>query len=319
MDGFLSMIYTVKGTLNVSECGNVLMHEHIGCIANDLLDIFKDKWLDKKELVEFAVKILKNLKKQYGVGLFVDGTPIDLGRDVFLIKEVSEKADIPIVVSSGLYYFPSLYTSGRSEAEIASWFIKEFEEGIEGTNIKPGILKAASDGGAISSDNKKRLTAMGIVQKETNLPIYLHSAHNGNTKMQLEILQRNISDSEKIIVGHTGQKPDAEYLEGILSEGCYICMDQCHCTNYSMQAVGNALAVLCKRGYSDKILLSNDLCIYSDFTPRANNGLNLSVTRHTEKFGHIFEDVYNSFTENGGREKDWNKMMRENPIKVLNV
>ena len=313
------MIYTAKGALNASECGNVLMHEHIGCIANDLLCIFKDKWLDKKELAEFAAKILKSLKKQYGVGLFVDGTPIDLGRDVFLIREVSEKADIPIVVSSGLYHFPSLYTSGRSETEIASWFIKEFEEGIEGTDIKPGILKAASDGGAISSDNEKRLTAMGIVQKETDLPIYLHSAHDGNTKRQLEILKRNIKDSEKIIVGHTGQKPDSEYLEDILSEGCYICMDQCYFTSYSMDEVGNALAVLCKKGYADRILLSNDLCIYSDFAPRSNNGFDLSVARHTEKFGHIFEAVYNSFMENGGSEKDWNKMMRENPIKVLNV
>ena len=99
------MIYTAKGALNASECGNVLMHEHIGCIANDLLNIFKGKWLDKKELAEFAAKILKNLKKQFGVGLFVDGTPIDLGRDVLLIKEVSEKAQITLVFQAYTNYF----------------------------------------------------------------------------------------------------------------------------------------------------------------------------------------------------------------------
>ena len=317
--GELIVINTVSGLIEATDFGNVLMHEHIGCISNDLMHIFKNKWLNKQKLADYASEVLKNIKREYGVGLFVDGTPIDLGRDVLLIKKVSEQTDIPIVVSSGLYHYPSLYTSYRSEKEIASWFISEFEVGIEGTNIKPGILKVASDYGILSKDNEKRLTAMSIVQRETHLPIYVHSVHDGETQRQIEILCNNIIDREKIIIGHAALNPDAEYLQSILDAGCYICMDQCHCTKHSIETIGKTLSALCQKGYSDKILLANDLCIYSDFAARNNNGLNLFISQQTERFGHIFKVVHNSFLENGGSERYWNKMLKGNPIKVLDV
>ena len=314
------MIYTATGTINATNCGNVLMHEHIGCISNDMLHIFKQKWLDKAKLADFAVEILGLLKTNYDVGLIVDGTPIDLGRDVLLIKEVSERSNIPIVVSTGLYHYPSMYTSGHTETEIAFWFIDEFENGMEGTDIKPGILKAASDFGGITPDNQKRLSAMAIVQKETNLPIYVHSAHTSNlVEKQLEILLKIIRNPEKIIIGHAALNPNIEHLEKILSKGCYICMDQCHCTTYSIDSIGKAIAALCRRGYTDKILFSNDLCIYSDFGTRKNTGLHLSANQQADNFGYIFKVVHNSFLENGGNEKDWYKMFAKNAIDILNI
>ena len=139
------MIYTVTGIKEKTDYGKVLMHEHIGCISNDMIQAFGKEWLDKKKLADFAVDILKMMKTKYGVGMIVDGTPIDLGRDIMLIKEVSERADMPIVASTGLYHYPSQITTTNDAEEIASWFIGEFENGIEGTDIKPGILKVASD------------------------------------------------------------------------------------------------------------------------------------------------------------------------------
>ena len=296
------------------------MHEHIGCISNDLVRVFGKKWLDKEKLADFAVEILIALKEKYGIGLFVDGTPIDLGRDILLIKEVSVRANIPIVVSTGLYHYPSLFTSGHAETEIASWLIDEFENGIEGTDIKPGILKVASDFNGITKDNEKRLSAIAIAQKETNLPVYVHSVHKPDlAQNQLDILQRNINSPDKIIFGHTSLNPDSEYLERILDKGCYICMDQCHCTKHSMDAIGKTFVQLCLKGYTDKILLSNDLCIYTDFGTREITGLHLTAEQQVEKFGHIFNTVYDSFIKNGGNREDWDVMFRKNPIKVLNV
>ena len=314
------MIHTVTGLIPPSDFGNILMHEHIGCMSNDLIHMFGENWLNKERLADFAVNILKNLKMKYGVGLIVEATPIDLGRDVLLIKKISKRLEIPIVASTGLYHYPSLYTSGHSTIEIASWFIREFEEGIEGTDIKPGILKVASDFCGITTDNEKRLTAMAIVQKETNLPIYVHSVHiSGLVERQMKILLRSIKTPEKIIIGHAAIKPDVEYLERILNRGCYICVDQCHCTNNSIDSIGKALATLCGKGYTDKIILSNDLCIYTDFGTRKNTGFHLSIEQQTEKFGHIFTVVYESFLENGGNKEDWDMMFKKNPIKILDV
>lgn len=314
------MINTVLGKINAKDLGNILMHEHIGCISNDMMYVFKEKWLDKKKLSDFAAEIFRNLKTKYGVGLIVDGTPIDIGRDVSLIKDVSKRSNIPVVVSTGLYHFPALYTSGRSEIEIASWFISEFTDGIEGTNIKPGILKVASSFDGITKDNKKRLAAMAIAQNETGLPIYVHSEHTDDmSEMQLKILLKHINTPEKIIMGHASRNIDLEYLKKILDKGCYICMDQCHCTNHDIKSVGKVLATLCQIGYTSQIVLSNDICIYSDFGSREHNGYDLTVEQQTVNFGHIFTLVYESFLECGGRKSDWETMFMKNPIEILDV
>ena len=296
------------------------MHEHIGCISNDLLYVFGKKWIDKEKLIDYAAKILKGISEKYGTYLFVDGTPIDLGRDISLIKAISEKSGVHIVASTGLYHYPSMYTVGHSESEIASWFIGEVEEGIGNTGIKPGILKAASTAGRITRDNEKRLTAMAIAQNETKLPVYVHSEHTKElAQMQLDIMLREIRNPEKIILGHAALNPDAEYLEKLLDKGCYICIDQCHCTNHSIESVGRSIALLSNKGYADKILISNDMCIYSDFGTRKNTGLELSISQQVERFGYIFTEVYESFIENGGSEKAWHKMFKENPVKILDV
>lgn len=313
------MIYTVNGAVFGKTFGNVLIHEHIGCMSNDLLHIFGKNWLDKNKLADFTSEILKNIADKYGVGLFVDGTPIDLGRDVTLLKSVSEKSGIPIVASTGLYHYPSIYTSGHSETEIASWFISEWENGMEETGIKPGILKCATDA-EITADNRKRLKAMAIAQRETNLPIYVHSSHRGDiVENQLEILFEEIKNPEKVILGHTAQNPDYDYLAKLLDKGVYICMDQCHCTGHSISDIGKTLVKLCENGYGGKIMLSNDLCMYTDFGTRKNTGFHFSAEEQTRNFGHIFETVYESFVSSGGNIRDWEMMFKENPINVLDI
>ena len=314
------MINTATGQIEKQHLGTVLMHEHIRCASNDLLHTFGKKWLDEDRLADFAAEILKGVKKQYGLGLWVDGTPIDLGRNVALLKEVSERSGVLIVASTGLYHFPSLYTDGHSETEIASWFIDEFENGMEGTDIKPGILKGASDSVGITKDNAKRLTALAIAQRETDLPLYIHSPHtNDVTDRQLDILLGIVEKPEKILIGHTAKRPDAEYLERILDKGCFIVMDQCHCTKYSLDEIGKTLVNLCSMGYTDKILLSNDLCIYTDFGTRKNTGFQLSVDEQINRYGHLFNDVYRAFCENGGSDRDFYKMLNENAVSVLDM
>ena len=149
------MIQTVTGPVCDSTYTKILMHEHIRCASNDMLQTFGNEWLDNNFLIEYSSKILLSLKEKYNVGMIVDGTPIDSGRDIRTLEKISQKSGVKIVASTGLYSFQSMITVNRDEDEIASWFIKEFESGIEGTNIKPGILKCACDDCGITLDNAK--------------------------------------------------------------------------------------------------------------------------------------------------------------------
>ena len=314
------MINTVTGQIKKRDFGTALIHEHIRCASNDLIHTFGKKWLDEEYLIEFATDILIGMREKYGLGLWVDGTSIDLGRNVSMLKEISKRSGVFIVASTGLYHFPSCYTAEHSEEEIASWFITEFENGMENTGIKPGILKGASDVLGVTKDNAKRLKALAITQRETDLPLYIHSSHGENlVDEQLKVLLGNVKKPEKIIIGHVANRPDVEYLKKILDRGCYIAMDQCHCTQYDLQDVGKVLVALCKDGYADRILLSNDLCIYTDFGSRKYTGFQLSVKEKIKRYGHLFNDVYDAFCEAGGNKDAFDKMLCKNSAEILDV
>ena len=314
------MIQTVTGKIDSCELGAVLMHEHISCSSLSYEKAFGQEWLNKKELSNLAIKVLKSLTEKYGVGLFVDGTPIDLGRDAALLKEVSELSGVRIVASTGFYYLQSIEAINNSAEELAAWLISECKNGIRGTFVKPGILKCATGEFGITSDNKKKLSALAIVQKETGLPIYVHSEHRDDvTFRQLEILLENGADINKIIIGHAAIRPDADYLKKVLDFGCYVCMDQCHCYPKRIAEIADALANLCGSGYAKRLLLSNDYCIHSDFANRNRNGLHLDETEHVRGFGYIFDKLYSEFLMRGGSDDYWKMMTCKNPIEAINV
>lgn len=308
------MIQTVTGPVARAE-GRILMHEHIACVSNDMLHIFGSRWLSRSELIERAAGVLTELKSQYGVGMIVDGTPIDLGRDVGVLRAVSEKSGVRIVASTGLYNFPAMIT-GRSEEEIASWFLAEVRNGCEGTDIHPGILKCACDSFGISEENARRIRALALVQKQTGLPLYVHCTHRGDTVSRvLQILAETGADLHKTVIGHLAIRAEYAYIKDILSYGCYISMDQCHCYDSQRAQLAETLVQLCANGFGDRILLSNDGSVYSDFCPKQYSWVIGSDV--PKVFGYIFESLYPEFIARGGAASDWEAMLHDNPTALF--
>ncbi len=296
--------------------GRVLMHEHIQVTSHDLLHTFGGDWLDREKLIDFASEILTRLRTEHGVGVFVDGTPIDLGRDVSLLQEVSRRSGVDIVASSGLYYFPSCYTGGRSAAEIAGWFIREWERGMEGTGAKPGILKCAAQD-VLTEDSQKRLQALAIAQRETGLPVYIHSNHIGELGLrQLETMLEISQQPEKLLVGHCVPRPEYDYWKKLLDYGCCLVIDQHHCTDRWEEA-GQAIRRLWENGYGDRLTLGNDLCVYSDFGCSAYTGLELSAEEQVTSFFHSLDKTFACFAEAGGTAAQWEQMLTENAYRVF--
>ena len=239
------MIRTVTGMINKAESGVVLMHEHISCSSLSYGIAFGNEWLDSKQLKDLSIETMKLLREKHRLVLLVDGTPIDLGRDVMLLKEIAELSGVKIVASTGFYHLPSIETISNDADTLAKWLIDECRNGIVGTDIYPGILKCATGELGITADNQKKLSVMGMVQSETGLPLYVHCEHRGDiVQKQIDILRENGANTEKLIIGHTAICPDTEYLEKILDIGCYICMDQCHCYPRKLTEIASVLVNL---------------------------------------------------------------------------
>ena len=145
---------TVLGNISAKEINAALCHEHICCYSEYLNMMSGRDYLNLSRLEEKAVAELGELKLKYGLNLFVDCTPINIGRNIELLKRVSEKSGVHIVCSTGFYYNdePVLYAS--SAEILAEHMIKDAK------NINADIIKAAAENEALSDFSLLKKTSL---------------------------------------------------------------------------------------------------------------------------------------------------------------
>ena len=138
-------VNTVLGPASVDDLGRTLIHEH-------LLVGFPGWFLDARQPVynrrEAMVRVIDAFEeiKAHGVDTIVDPCPGDLGRDVEFAAEVSQRTGLNIICATGLYYEAAgitFTTSRLSVEELTDIFIREIEDGVGATGIRPGVIKIA--------------------------------------------------------------------------------------------------------------------------------------------------------------------------------
>ena len=258
-----NFVHTVLGTVTCEEIGNILTHEHILCFSSAMKAQFGFKWFDEEVVEELAIKQLKQAKEKCNINTIIDATPVNLGRDVELLKRVSDKSGVNIIVSSGLYHTEELFIKGKSIELLADFFIEECQNGISDSKVMPQLLKCATGTQGVTRLNRKILDAMSLVQKQTRLPLYVHAEHciESGTR-QLEILEQNGVDISRVIIGHCSDSNDIEYLLKLARSGCYLGFDRIYPACYVEQA--KIIKKIIDSGYEERILLSHDRPVFSE-------------------------------------------------------
>lgn len=293
-------IRTVFGKKEISASTKVLSHEHI-CCYSEYLNMISNAYLDKNSLIKKSVEILKNMKEKYGVGLFIDCTPINIGRDIEMLKNISEQSGIDIVCSTGFYYNDEPILNCMSAETLAEYIIED------ANNVCAGIIKAAVEYETVSDFNIKLLKASAIAQKKTGLPIFLHTnANNKNGEKAVEILLAENVKPQNIVVGHLSDTDDIEYIKRFAKAGCYIALDRMY-DNKAEEYVTtktNQITALCEAGYADKLLLSHDDSIFQGFCENPQ----IKEPRWVYMFEYIIPRLGKSISK---------KILTENPLKML--
>jgi len=296
------MIKTVLGNIPECELGITLVHEHFCCYSEYLYQMAGKGYLDKEQLINVSIHYLKELKEKYSLNTFIDCTPVNIGRDIELLKEVSQKSGVNIICSTGFYYTeePVLYNS--SAELIAEYIIKDAKK------VNAGIIKCAVENETISEFNKKLLIASALAQKILRLPMVLHA--NANNKNGLKALKILLSEGVKpqaITVGHLSDTEDLEYIKQIAEIGCFIGFDRLY-DNSSEEYISKkieAIAELCNAGYEDKILLSHDALFFNGF--EANPAINKQP-----RFSYYFEYILPRLSKERAEQ-----IIIKNPLKML--
>lgn len=196
------MINTVCGKIENKDLGFTLMHEHIMCRDNSIPDTGERGYL-KDEVVDTMLPYLTALKNA-GCKTLVDSTPAEEGRDVEVLKELSQKSGINIVTNTGTFYGKGVRQVIRDSSAngIVEIWEHEFYNGIDGTGVKPGLIKIALDDGPISHLQEKILRAAARTSLSTNLTIQCHAVYPRTVQQAVGILKEEELPLDKFIWAH---------------------------------------------------------------------------------------------------------------------
>jgi len=171
---------TVTGPIPASAMCTTLTHEHL--FAN--LQPYEE-WAraphsyDRDEVVEVVLPQLTRVR-QLGCKTLIDCTATHLGRDPVLIKRLSQASGLQMLTVTGNYAaaegrFLPPYVFSESVDALARRWIDEWNDGIEGTGIRPGLIKIGLDGGPLTDIEQKLIRASAMTHRATGLTIGAHT------------------------------------------------------------------------------------------------------------------------------------------------
>ena len=187
-------VMTVRGPIRSSQMGITLSHEHVLANFQPLAERKTQPWTyDQGEVVKVVLPYLQQIKK-LGCRTFVDCTAVALGRDPRLLRRLSELTGLHILTVTGNYaavnaQFLPPYVFTEAVDALAQRWINEARSGIEGTGIRPGLIKLGFNGGPLTDTEQKLIRAAAIAHRQTGLTIGSHTGPAVSAFAQLSILE----------------------------------------------------------------------------------------------------------------------------------
>lgn len=276
-------VETVRGPVDLAKLGFTLSHEHICASSAGMWQAWPQLFGGRAQFVRTAVDQLKRAKDE-GVDTFVDVTTFDLGRDIRLMEEIARKSGIQVIAATGHWLDESNSMSARTVEELTDFFVHEIQVGIEGTDIKAGVIKVAS-GNTVTPFSEKVLRAASRASKATGVPVTTHSP----AAMRMGEKHGDIFESEglapsRVCIGHSDNS-EADYRMALAKRGYYLGMDQLPRGGPATASTPGAapgqpapktfderlagIKTLVDAGFGGRIMLSNDHSLAMSLQPTA--------------------------------------------------
>lgn len=314
----MATVETVKGPIDSSEMGKVLIHEHVFVLGEEYRLNYDMDW-DEDQKVEDAAKALNDLKAT-GIDTIFDPTVLGLGRYIPRVQKVAEKTDINIVVATGLYTYydvphqfehrgPGLLFD--QPEPLVEMFVKDITEGIADTGVKAAFLKCVIEEAGLTPGVERVMRAVGKTSAQTGVPVTVHTnPHTGSGLVAQRVLKEEGVDLTKVVIGHSGDTSDLDYLMKVADQGSMLGMDRFGLEMFLPTADRvNTIVELVKRGYADRMGLAHDASCYIDyFSPEER-----SAGAPDWHFTHIPNDIIPALLEGGVSEDDIDTMFVKNP------
>lgn len=197
---------TVLGDVSPELLGLTLCHEHLVTAPAERLRDGDDLLLDDPTRSVAEVGVFR----QAGGGAIVELTVAEFGRDVTALRQISEQSGVHIICTTGHvsadYWDGVLDIPARSIDELVEEMERELTEGVDGTDVRAGIIKAGSSKNEVTGAERRVLTAAGRAQVLTGAPITTHTTAGTMAPEQARTLQAAGADPSRVCLGHLDRR-----------------------------------------------------------------------------------------------------------------
>jgi phosphotriesterase-related protein len=283
-----------------------LMREPQWSVYNQILDSYEDA---KEEMALF---------KRAGVKTVLDPTNIGVGRNPVLLRRLAQELDMHFITSTGYYrnkFHPPEVEEMTAE-EIEERMVREVLEGIEGTDIRAGMIgELGTTGNNIFPREEKVLIAGGRAQFMTHAPVMVHTEGRRDIVMAaLRLLEKNGADLEKVNICHVNR---AGWWRDVVETGATMGYDTFGSTfnvdsevrlSGSEQRDIDQLLRIFDAGYGHKVIMGNDICMKMRLHKYGGWG-----------YDHILTNLVPHMKKAGFTEEHFRMLFEENPKNFLDV
>jgi phosphotriesterase-related protein len=352
---FSGKIMTVLGPIDPSEIGITHMHEHM---IIDFLSVSEEaqqshakgfaeggktiNWEDPISLSNYyAVRrnpfLLKEAMqlvdvdlitsavrefKEAGGSCIVEVTPIGVGRNPPMLKQIANQTGVKVVMGTAFYVrdFHPPEVAKMTEEQVTDLLAVEFEKGVGDPPIRAGIIGEIGLVWPVHPEEAKVLRAAAKAQRRTGMCLSIHPGRNVAAPMDaIRTVVSAGGDPKRTIVCHLDRTlfDINDYLE-LAKTGCYLEFDLFgwETRHYPLSEIdmpNDAVRVdnimqLVEAGHIDQILVSHD--VDSKLRLRVYGG---------EGYQHILENVVPVMRRKGLNESQVSHILIENPRRALTI
>ena len=190
----------------------------------------------------------------------------------------------------------------RSEGDLADQIAGEILSGVDGTDIRAGIIGEIGCSWPLTANERKVLRAAAAAQRRTGSAVLIHPGRNQDApKEVLDVLAEAGADLGRVIMGHLDRTvADLDALLAIAARGCYLEYDLfgLESSYYPLSDLDmpndaqrlHFIRGLVSEGYADRVVVGHDIYSKHRLTSYGGHG-----------YAHFLENVAPRMEKKGFR------------------
>jgi predicted metal-dependent phosphotriesterase family hydrolase len=248
-------------------------------------------------------------------------------RDAAGLRRVAQESGVTIIACTGFYDYndeEKRYSVDQFERHM----MDEIADGIDGTGIRPGVIKVQAANADIKEHERRAFAAAARVQKETGLPLCTHAVFACGKQQQ--ILEENGADLSKVYFSHVEAefgwenrtlKEELEYLARVVQKGSTLCFNNFgNWAHTKPEVLAAIIKDMISRGCADRMVATMDFVWDYDKEGIRKilwEDINKDGKRRT--YSYLLSDVVPWLRSVGIAQPDIDRMIKDNPRRLFEL